>query len=72
MLMQEVSKELSYYVAVTFFIGIYLFGWYLMSLKCPICGTPIIKNELFVFGINTHMWMPFPKKNCSECGQKID
>jgi hypothetical protein len=62
----------SKYFGILFFLGIYIFGWYLMSLKCPKCGTPIMKNELIVFGINTHMWLPYPKKNCSDCGREID
>ena len=66
------ARNVSKYFVIQLILGTYIFGWCNMSLKCPKCGTPKAKNELFLFGINTHMWLPFPKKNCSECGTKID
>lgn len=68
MLTLDVSKSF----IVTFFLGTFIFGGYLGSLKCPKCGTPIMKNEIHIFGINTHFWKPIPLKNCTECGSKID
>ncbi len=68
LLAQKVSK----YYLVAFFLGIFVFGLFKMSLKCPHCGAPIMKNEIFIFGYNTHMWKPVPVKHCSECGTKID
>jgi len=65
------AHDVSRYFLITFFIGGFAFGTYLMSLKCPRCGTPIMKNELRIFGFNTHMWKPIPRKNCSDCGEDL-
>lgn len=60
------------YFIATFFAGFYLFGYLLFSLKCSKCGTPIVKNELHLFGVNTHMWIPIPRKTCANCGARLD
>ena len=68
----ELAQSVSRYFIATFFVGLLLFAYLLMSLRCPKCGTPIMKNELHLFGINTHMWMPIPRKTCADCGARLD
>jgi hypothetical protein len=65
------AQDVSRFFLVTFFMGGFVFGTYLMSLRCPKCKTPIMKNELHLFGFNTHMWKPIPRKHCSNCGYDL-
>lgn len=65
------AQDISRFFVIAFLAGGIGFGRYLVSLRCPKCGTPIMKNELHVFGFNTHMWKPFPVKHCSKCGKDI-
>ena len=65
------SQLVSKYFIAALFLGAFIFGGYLMYLKCPQCGTPIMKNELHVFGLNTHMWLPKPVRKCTNCGCNI-
>jgi hypothetical protein len=68
----ELIYNVSQWFLLTFFGGGLTFAYLLMSLRCPKCGTPIMKNELHLFGINTHMWMPIPRRTCADCGEHLD
>ena len=65
------AMDNSGWFVMPFFIIIFICGTYLGRLRCPKCGTPIMKNELHLFGFNTHMWKPFPVKRCPDCGMDL-
>ncbi len=68
----QLTELVSKYFLITFFGGVFVFGAYLISIKCPKCDEPIIKNEIIIFGLNTHMWLPLPGKRCRNCGGELD
>lgn len=63
------AMDVSSWFTVPFFLGILICGTYVVRLRCPTCGMPIIKNELTICGVNTHIWKPFPLRKCSKCGE---
>ena len=47
-------------------------GLYLLTLRCPRCGTPIGKRTGRVFDIEFTYWGGFAiPKNCSQCGDRF-
>jgi hypothetical protein len=67
----ECAMDISGWFVVPFFLGIFIGGTYLGHLRCSRCGTPIMKNELKIFGLNTHIWKPIPLKKCAKCGYDL-
>lgn len=43
-------------------------GAYMMSVKCPMCGTPALLKTFKVFGVSFPVVMPFAGRRCSGCG----
>jgi hypothetical protein len=46
-------------------------GAYLLSLRCPKCGTPIYKRKATVFGETFSYWGGFVPRRCSRCGDEL-
>jgi hypothetical protein len=46
-------------------------GLYLVSLRCPRCGTPIYKKKTRVAGIELTYWGGWIPRRCSSCGTEI-
>lgn len=46
-------------------------GLYLLSLRCPRCGTPIYKRKATVAGIELTYWGGWIPRRCSSCSAEI-
>ena len=47
-------------------------GIYLLSLKCPNCGNPVLRNKIKIFGIEIIMWTPWIASECEKCKNKLN
>ena len=46
-------------------------GIYLLSLRCPDCGSRIYKRKVKLFGEEFTYWGGFVPKKCSHCGKEL-
>jgi hypothetical protein len=48
-------------------------GLYTVTLRCPRCGTPMMKRTARIFGMVFTYWGGFTiPKDCSQCGDRFD
>jgi hypothetical protein len=68
---------LSLYVSAIFLLGVFvtlfIFGWYVMRLRCPTCNKPVLYNVVTIFpGIKTHGYTLTIPRHCTRCGAPLD
>jgi hypothetical protein len=48
----------------------FICGILLLSLRCPVCGQPMYKRKIRIFGEEITYWGGFLPKRCSKCGNR--
>jgi hypothetical protein len=66
---------LSIYVSELFlvpaFVVLFVFGFYAIRLKCPVCGKPVLYNRVNNLGIEMYVYTPAMPSHCSKCGARL-
>jgi hypothetical protein len=65
------SLYVSEFFLATAFVVLFIFGFYAISLKCPVCGKPVLYNPVNNLGIEMYAYTPTIPSNCSKCGTKL-
>lgn len=47
-------------------------GIYMMNIKCPVCGKPVLYNPVNNLGIRMYAYTPTIPQNCSKCGAPLE
>jgi hypothetical protein len=67
---------LSLYVSQLFLIGVIgilvVFGIFAITLKCPVCGKPVLYNRVNNLGIDMYAYTLTIPRNCTQCGTKLE
>jgi hypothetical protein len=46
-------------------------GWYVLSLRCPHCGNPVVHNPTNFLGVRMWMYTPWVPDQCSRCSNPL-
>jgi hypothetical protein len=69
------SIFLSLYVSQLFLIAVpvllFVCGFYVINLKCPVCGKPVLLNPVNNLGIDMYVYTPTIPSHCSKCGTEL-
>ena len=67
---------LSIYISQVFIIlaliVLIVCGFYIITLKCPVCGKPVLYNPVNNLGIKMHAYTVTIPENCTQCGMQLD
>ena len=62
---------LTQYLLIPLIIVTFIIGGYSLSLKCPICGKPVLHNRVKIFGLELNIWTSWIPKRCTRCGNNF-
>jgi hypothetical protein len=47
-------------------------GIYLIIVRCPTCGKPVLYNPVRFLGVNAWIWTSWVPRRCTRCGTPFD
>ena len=66
---------LSIYISPLFFFAmiavLFLIGIYVINLKCPVCGKPVLYNPTKIYGIDMYAYTVTIPPQCTQCGNPL-
>jgi len=66
---------LSLYVSGLFLLAafaiLFIVGFYVISLKCPVCGKAVLYNPVNNLGIEMYAYTPTIPCHCTRCGTEL-
>jgi len=62
----------AYYFLIPFISLFFLIGFFSLSLKCPRCKKPVLRDRLTVFGLEFYIWTFWIPRKCAKCGNPLN
>jgi hypothetical protein len=47
-------------------------GIYLIRVKCPTCGKPVLYNPIHLLGVTAWIWTSWVPRRCTRCGTPLE
>jgi hypothetical protein len=65
------SIYISKYFIIPLIFTCVTIGCFAMSIRCPTCKKPVLKNKIKLFGYELIIWTSWMPKTCTQCSRKL-